>query len=99
MQSHYFVGTDNFGAFLAVLRLWDALSPILIFFHPGSRIKQEQKRGGGKKFKYFEPQNILLSSQKNGLGIRDPGSGKNLSRITDLGVKKASGSRIRNTAF
>jgi hypothetical protein len=53
MQSHYFVGTDTFGAFLAVLRLWEALSPILIFFHPGSQIKQEQKREGGKIFPTF----------------------------------------------
>jgi hypothetical protein len=34
-----------------------------------------------------------------GSGIRDPGSGKNLFRIPDPGVKKAPdpGSRIRNT--
>jgi hypothetical protein len=35
-----------------------------------------------------------------GSGIRDPGSGKNLFRIPDPGVKKGTGSqiRIRNTA-
>jgi hypothetical protein len=30
-----------------------------------------------------------ISSQKYGFGIRDPGSGKNLFRIPDTGVKKA----------
>jgi hypothetical protein len=38
-----------------------------------------------------------------GSGIRDPGSGKNLSRIPDPGVKKApdpgSRIRIRNTGI
>jgi hypothetical protein len=36
-----------------------------------------------------------------GSGIRDPGSGKNLFRIPDPGVKKAPdpGSRIRNTGW
>ncbi len=36
-----------------------------------------------------------------GSGIRRPGSGKNLFRIPDPGVKKGTGSRIRirNTAF
>jgi hypothetical protein len=38
-----------------------------------------------------------------GSGIRDPGSGKNLFRIPDPGVKKAldpgSRIRIRNTAY
>ncbi len=32
---------------------------------------------------------MSLSSQKYGFGIRDPGSGKNLFRIPDPGVKKA----------
>jgi hypothetical protein len=32
---------------------------------------------------------MALSSQKYGFGIRDPGSGKNLIRIPDPGVKKA----------
>ncbi len=33
------------------------------------------------------PKKLSLSSQKYGLGIRDPGSGKNLFRIPDPGVK------------
>jgi hypothetical protein len=33
---------------------------------------------------------LSLSSQKYGFGIRDPGSGKNLFRILDPGVKKAT---------
>jgi hypothetical protein len=32
-----------------------------------------------------------------GSGIRDQGNGKNLFRIPDPGVKKGTGSRIRNT--
>jgi hypothetical protein len=35
------------------------------------------------------PQKIVTKPQKYGLGIRDPGSGKNLFRIPDPGVKKA----------
>jgi hypothetical protein len=35
------------------------------------------------------PKKLSLSSQKYGFGIRDPGSGKNLFRIPDPGVKKA----------
>ncbi len=36
-----------------------------------------------------------------GSGIRDPGSGKNLFRISDPGSRgqKGTGSRIRNTAY
>jgi hypothetical protein len=34
-------------------------------------------------------QKLSLSSQKYGVGIRDPGSGKNLFRTPDPGVKKA----------
>jgi hypothetical protein len=34
-------------------------------------------------------QKLSLSSQKYGFGIQDPGSGKNLFRIPDPGVKKA----------
>ncbi len=36
-----------------------------------------------------------------GFGIWDPGSGKNYygSRIPEPGVKKGTGSRIRNTVF
>ncbi len=37
----------------------------------------------------FFAQKLSLSSQKYGFGIRDPGSGKNLFRIPDPGVKKA----------
>jgi hypothetical protein len=35
------------------------------------------------------PVTCRTSSQKYGFGIRDPGSGKNLFRIPDPGVKKA----------
>jgi hypothetical protein len=31
-----------------VWRIRDCLSRILIFLHPGSRIQQQQKKGGGK---------------------------------------------------
>jgi hypothetical protein len=34
------------------------------------------------------PKKWSLSSQKNGFGIRDPGSGKNLFRIPDQGLKR-----------
>jgi hypothetical protein len=37
----------------------------------------------------FLPKKLSISSQKYGFGIRDPGSGKNLFRIPDPGVKKA----------
>ncbi len=37
----------------------------------------------------FLPKKLSLSSQKYGFEIRDPGSGKNLFRIPDPGVKKA----------
>ncbi len=40
---------------------------------------------------------LLLSSQKYGLGIRDPRSGKKLILDPDPGVKKSTGFRIRNT--
>jgi hypothetical protein len=42
-----------------------------------------------KELKNFLPKKLSLSSQKYGFGIRDPGSGKNLFRIPDPGVKKA----------
>jgi hypothetical protein len=42
-------------------------------------------------------QKLSVSSQKYGFEIRDPGSGKNLFRVADPGVKEAPnpGSRIR----
>jgi hypothetical protein len=59
-----------------------------------------------KNYRTFYPKKLSLSSQKYGFGIRDPGSGKNLFRIPDPGVKKAqdpgsrgqkgTGSRIRD---
>ncbi len=63
-----------------------------------------------KELLNFLPQKLSQSSQKYGFriwdprsGIRDPGSGKNLFRIPDPGVKKApdpgSWIRIRNTAY
>jgi hypothetical protein len=85
----------------AVLRIRDVYpgSRILIFTHPGSRIpdpKTATKERGEKKFgPIFKellnllPKKLSLSSQKYGLGIRDPGSRKNLFRIPDPGVKKA----------
>jgi hypothetical protein len=42
-----------------------------------------------KFFSNFLPKKLSLGSQKYGFGIRDPGSGKNLFRIPDPGVKKA----------
>jgi hypothetical protein len=42
-----------------------------------------------KEIKNFLPKKLSLSSQKYGVGILDPGSGKNLFRIPDPGVKKA----------
>jgi hypothetical protein len=49
-----------------------------------------------KELKNFLPKKLSLSSQKYGFGIRDPrsgirdpGSGKNLFRIPNPGVKKA----------
>jgi hypothetical protein len=41
-----------------------------------------------KELYNFLPKKLSLSSQKYGFGIRDPGSGKNLFRIPDPGVKK-----------
>jgi hypothetical protein len=80
-------------------------SRILIFTHPGSRIqKQQQKRGVKKNYFSFEVlkkkiwanfQRIIeLFAQKiftklSKVWVWDPGSGKNLFRIPDLGVKKA----------
>jgi hypothetical protein len=42
-----------------------------------------------KEFSYFLTKKLSLSSQKYGLGIQDPRSGKNPYWITDLEVKKA----------
>ncbi len=42
-----------------------------------------------KELLKFLPKKLSLSSQEYGFGIRDPGSGKNLFRIPDPGVKKA----------
>jgi hypothetical protein len=41
-------------------------------------------------FPKFFTQKIVINSQKYGFGIRDPGSGKNLFRIQEPGVKKAT---------
>ncbi len=43
-----------------------------------------------KNYRTFYPKKLSLSCQKYGSGIRDPRSGKNLFRIPDPGVKKAS---------
>jgi hypothetical protein len=55
-----------------------------------------------KIIEVFYPKNCHQTLKNMGLGsgIRDPGSGKNLFRIPDPGVKKAPDpeSRIRNTA-
>ncbi len=48
-----------------------------------------------KELLKFFPKNFSLCCQIYGFGIRDPRSGKNLSRSRD---KKDTGSRIRNTA-
>jgi hypothetical protein len=42
-----------------------------------------------KKYRTFYPKNCHTALKNIGLGIRDPGSGKNLFRISDPGVKKA----------
>ncbi len=50
-----------------------------------------------KELLKFLPKKFSLCSQIYGFGIRDPGSGKNLFRIPDPGVK-GHRIRIRNTA-
>jgi hypothetical protein len=58
-----------------------------------------------KNYKTFYQKNCqeALKNMVLGSGIRDPGSGKNLFRILDPGVKKApdpgSRIRIRNTGY
>jgi hypothetical protein len=42
-----------------------------------------------KELLKFLPERFSICSQIYGFGIRDPGSGKNLFRIPDPGVKKA----------
>jgi hypothetical protein len=56
-----------------------------------SEIPKKKNLGQFSKNYYLElfSQKLSLSSQKCGFGIRDPGSGKNLLRIPDPGVKKA----------
>jgi len=76
------------------------LSRILIFTHPGSRTsdprsriqKQKEKRGEEKKFCHtflccHKFHKIVTKLSK--IWVWDPGSGKNLFRIPDPGVKKA----------
>ncbi len=50
-----------------------------------------------KELQNFSTKKLSLSSQKFGFGIRDSGSGKNLFRISDRGVR--SRIRIRNPSF
>ncbi len=53
--------------------------------------KAEEKNLGQFSKNFFYPKNCHLALKHMGLGsgIRDPGSGKNLLRIPDPGVKKA----------
>jgi hypothetical protein len=58
----------------------------------GSRIQKQQQKRGVKKIcchTFFCSHKLTLSSQKYGFRIRDRGSGKNLFRIPNPGVKKA----------
>ncbi len=78
---------------MSVLRIRDVYprSRILIFTQPGSRISDPEtaaKERGEKKIVVILLKKLSLCSQKYGFGIRDPGSGKNLFRIPDPGVKK-----------
>jgi hypothetical protein len=56
-----------------------------------------------KNYRTFYSKNChhALKNMGFGSGIRDPGSGKNLFRIPDPGIKKAPdpGNRIRNADF
>jgi hypothetical protein len=65
------------------------------------KCKRKKFRPIFKELLKFLPKKFSICSQIYGFGIQDPGSGKNLSRIPDAGVKKAPdpGSRIwiRNT--
>jgi hypothetical protein len=54
-------------------------------------LKQRKKFGLiFRELKNFLPKNLSPSVQKYGVGIMDPGSGKNLFRIPGPGVKKAA---------
>jgi hypothetical protein len=71
-----------------------------------TKLKVLKKKFGqifSKNYRTFYPKKLSLSSQKYGFGIRDPGSGKNLFKIPDPGVKKApdprSGSATLNFNF